>query len=220
MQRNAPRLPKKSLLCIPDCMKIICIGRNYAGHAKEMKSELPAEPVFFMKPETALLREKDFYYPDFTTDLHHEVEIVLRICRNGKHIGEQFAHNYYSEIGIGIDFTARDLQQKCKEKGLPWEKAKAFDNSAPVGAFLPKEKFPLKEIPFSLEVNGQTRQSGNTKDLIFSFEKVIAYVSQFITLKTGDLIFTGTPEGVGAVRKGDVLEAYIGDQKMLQLNIR
>jgi 2-keto-4-pentenoate hydratase/2-oxohepta-3-ene-1,7-dioic acid hydratase in catechol pathway len=201
-------------------MKIICIGRNYAGHAKEMKSELPSEPVFFMKPETALLREKDFYYPDFTKDLHHEVEIVLRISKNGKHIREEFAYNYYNEIGVGIDFTARDLQQKCKEKGLPWEKAKAFDHAAPIGTFLPKERFQVNDISFSLKVNGQTRQSGNTKDLIFSNEKVIAYVSQFVTLKTGDLIFTGTPEGVGAVQKGDVLEAYIGDQKMLQLNIK
>lgn len=202
-------------------MKIICIGRNYAEHAKEMRSELPKEPVFFMKPETALLKGKDFYYPDFTKDLHHEVEIVLKISKNGKHIAEEFAANYYNEIGIGIDFTARDLQAKCKEKGLPWEKAKAFDNSAPVSEFIPKEKFKsMSDIGFDLKINGAERQKGNTKDLIFSFEKVIAYISQFVTLKTGDLIFTGTPEGVSAVIKGDVLEASIQNQKLLTLHIK
>lgn len=203
-------------------MKIICIGRNYAEHAKEMKSEVPTEPVFFLKPETALLKNsKDFYYPDFTKDLHHEVEIVLKISKNGKHIAEEFAHNYYNEIGIGIDFTARDLQMKCKEKGLPWEKAKAFDNSAPVSDFIPKEKFAsLTNLSFNLNINGKLRQQGNTKDLIFSNEKVIAYVSKFITLKTGDLIFTGTPEGVSAVNIGDVLEASIENQKLLTLNIK
>ena len=202
-------------------MKIICIGRNYAEHAKEMKSEVPTEPVFFMKHETALLKDKDFYYPNFTKDLHHEVEIVLKISKNGKHIAEEFASSYYNEIGIGIDFTARDLQQKCKEKGLPWEKAKAFDNAAPIGEFMSKEKFTdLKNISFQLNVNGNTRQMGNTKDLIFSFEKIISYVSQFVTLKTGDLIFTGTPEGVSAVNIGDVLEASIEGKKMFSLNIK
>ena len=202
-------------------MKIICIGRNYAEHAKEMKSEVPTEPVFFLKPETALLKDKDFYYPEFTKDLHHEVEIVLKISKNGKHIAEEFAAQYYNEIGIGIDFTARDLQMKCKEKGLPWEKAKAFDNAAPIGDFVPKENFTsLKNISFQLTINGNQRQVGNTKDLIFSFEKIISYVSQFITLKTGDLIFTGTPEGVSAVNIGDVLEASIEDKKMFHLNIK
>jgi len=202
-------------------MKIICIGRNYAEHAKEMKSEVPTEPVFFLKPETALLKDKDFYYPGFTKDLHHEVEIVLKISKNGKHIAEEFASQYYNEIGIGIDFTARDLQMKCKEKGLPWEKAKAFDNAAPIGEFVPKETFAdLKNISFHLNINGSQRQAGNTKDLIFSFEKIISYVSQFITLKTGDLIFTGTPEGVSAVNIGDVLEASIENKKMFQLNIK
>jgi len=202
-------------------MKIICIGRNYAEHAKEMRSEVPTEPVFFMKPETALLKGADFYYPDFTKDLHHEVEIVLRISKNGKHIAEEFAASYYNAIGIGIDFTARDLQMKCKEKGLPWEKAKAFDNSAPVSEFIPKENFPaLNNLSFDLKINGQERQKGNTKDLLFSFEKVIAYVSTFVTLKTGDLIFTGTPEGVGPVQKGDVLEASIENKKLLTLNIK
>lgn len=202
-------------------MKIICIGRNYAEHAKEMKSEVPTEPVFFLKPETALLKEKDFYYPGFTKDLHHEVEIVLKISKNGKHIAEEFASQYYNEIGIGIDFTARDLQQKCKEKGLPWEKAKAFDNAAPIGDFVPKDSLgALNNISFHLNINGAQRQIGNTKDLIFSFEKIISYVSQFVTLKTGDLIFTGTPEGVSAVNMGDTLEAYIGNKKMLHLNIK
>jgi len=202
-------------------MKIICIGRNYAEHAKEMKSDVPTEPVFFLKPETALLKDKDFYYPEFTKDLHHEVEIVLKISKNGKHIAEEFASQYYNEIGIGIDFTARDLQMKCKEKSLPWEKAKAFDNAAPIGEFAPKENFAdLKNISFQLNINGNQRQIGNTKDLIFSFEKIISYVSQFITLKTGDLIFTGTPEGVSAVNIGDVLEASIENKKMLHLNIK
>ncbi len=202
-------------------MKIICIGRNYAEHAKEMKSEVPTEPVFFMKPETALLKGNDFYYPDFTKDLHHEVEIVLKISKNGKHIAEEFAAGYYNEIGVGIDFTARDLQMQCKEKGLPWEKAKAFDNSAPVSEFLAKEKFAsLSNLKFDLKINGAERQKGNTKDLIFSFEKVIAYVSKFVTLKTGDLIFTGTPEGVSAVHTGDVLEASIENQKLLTLHIK
>jgi acylpyruvate hydrolase len=202
-------------------VKIICIGRNYAEHAKEMKSEVPTEPVFFLKPETALLKDKDFYYPEFTKDLHHEVEIVLKISKNGKHIAEEFASQYYNEIGIGIDFTARDLQMKCKEKGLPWEKAKAFDNAAPIGDFVPKENFAsLKNISFELKINGNQRQIGNTKDLIFSFEKIISYVSQFITLKTGDLIFTGTPEGVSAVNIGDILEASIENKKMFYLNIK
>ena len=203
-------------------MKIICIGRNYAEHAKEMKSEVPTEPVFFLKPETALLKNsKDFYYPDFTKDLHHEVEIVLKVCKNGKHIAEEFAGSYYDAIGVGIDFTARDLQMKCKEKGLPWEKAKGFDNSVPVSEFIPKEKFAsLTNLSFDLNINGKLRQQGNTKDLIFSNEKVIAYVSKFITLKTGDLIFTGTPEGVSAVNIGDVLEASIENQKLLTINIK
>ncbi len=202
-------------------MKIICIGRNYAEHAKEMKSEVPTEPVFFMKPETALLKDKDFYYPEFTKDLHHEVEIVLKISKNGKHIAEEFAFQYYNEIGIGIDFTARDIQMKCKEKGLPWEKAKAFDNAAPIGEFIPKANFAsLNNISFQLNINGKIRQVGNTKDLIFSFDKIISYVSQFITLKTGDLIYTGTPEGVSAVNIGDVLEAFIDNKKLFHSNIK
>ena len=201
-------------------MKIICIGRNYAEHAKEMKDEVPTATVFFMKPDTALLKEEDFYLPDFTKDLHHEIELVIKINKVGKHIEEQFAHKYYSEIGLGIDFTARDIQAKCKEKGLPWEKAKAFDNSAPLGNFINKEELELNNIQFELKVNGQTRQQGNSKDLIFSFEKVISYVSKFVTLKVGDLIYTGTPEGVGQVHIGDKLEGFLNGKSFLRLNVK
>lgn len=201
-------------------MKIICIGRNYAAHAREMKADVPTEPVFFMKPDTALLKDKDFYIPDFTKDLHHELEIVLKISKAGKHIQEQFASAYYDEIGLGIDFTARDLQAECKAKGLPWEKAKAFDNSAPVGSFIKKEMLDLTALQLELHVNGEQRQVGDAKDLIFSFDKLISYVSQFVTLKTGDLIFTGTPEGVGPVKIGDVLEGYLNGEKLLTLNIK
>lgn len=201
-------------------MKIICIGRNYAEHAKEMKADLPAEPVFFMKPDTALLRDGDFYLPGFTKDLHHEIELVIRIAKAGKHIEEQFAHKYYNEIGLGIDFTARDIQAKCKEKGLPWEKAKAFDNSAPIGAFVSKDKLDLSNISFELKINGQQRQLGHSKDLIFSFDKIISYVSQFVSLKVGDLIYTGTPEGVGPVNIGDKLEGFLNGESFLKLNIK
>ncbi len=201
-------------------MKIICIGRNYAAHAREMKADLPTEPVFFMKPDTALLREPDFYMPDFTSDLHHEIELVLKICKAGKHIDEQFAHKYYDEIGLGIDFTARDIQAQCKEKGLPWEKAKAFDNSAPIGKFVKKETFGPAAITFDLKVNGQIRQAGSSADLIFSFDRVISHVSRFVSLKVGDLIYTGTPEGVGPVKTGDVLEGYVNGDSFLKLNIK
>jgi acylpyruvate hydrolase len=202
-------------------MKIICIGRNYAEHAKEMKSDVPTEPVYFMKPDTSLLKENDFYFPEFTKDLHHEIELVLKISKAGKHIEEQFAHKYYDEIGLGIDFTARDIQAKCKEKGLPWEKAKAFDNAAPIGDFVKKEELgDLNNIKFELKVNGETRQSGNSKDLIFSFDKVISYVSRFVTLKTGDLIYTGTPEGVGPVKIGDQMEGFINGRSFLKLNVK
>ncbi len=201
-------------------MKIICIGRNYAEHAKEMKSELPTEPVFFMKPDTAVLKESDFYFPDFTKELHHEIELVLKICKAGKHIEEQFAHKYYDEIGLGIDFTARDIQAICKQKGLPWEKAKSFDNSAPLGAFIKKEQLKLDDINFELKINNQPKQIGNSKDLIFSFDKVISYVSKFVTLKVGDLIYTGTPEGVGPVSIGDNLEGFINNVSMLKLTVK
>ncbi len=203
-------------------MKIICIGRNYAAHAKEMKSEVPKEPVFFMKPDTALIiRNQPFFIPDFSEEIHHEVELVLKINKVGRNIEEKFAHKYYDEIGIGIDFTARDLQARCKEKGLPWEMAKAFDGSAPLGEFKRKEDLPKPEmIGFHLDINGKTVQEGNTRDLLFSFDKIIAYVSRFITLKKGDLIFTGTPEGVGPVKINDKLEAYIGEEKLLSFNVK
>ena len=201
-------------------MKIICIGRNYTEHAKEMKAELPTEPVFFMKPDTALLRDADFYLPDFTSDLQHEIELVLRISKAGKHIEEQFAHKYYDAIGIGIDFTARDIQAQCKAKGLPWEKAKAFDNSAPIGGFVPINELNINSIAFELLVNGEKRQSGNSSDLIFSFDKVISYVSKFVSLKVGDLIYTGTPEGVASVKEGDRLEGFLNGKPLLQLNIK
>jgi 2-keto-4-pentenoate hydratase/2-oxohepta-3-ene-1,7-dioic acid hydratase in catechol pathway len=201
-------------------MKIICIGRNYAAHAREMKSALPAEPVFFMKPDTSLLKEEVFYLPGFTSEMHHEIELVLKISRTGKHIEEQFAHKYYDQIGLGIDFTARDLQAECKEKGLPWEKAKSFDNSAPIGRFVDKKTLNEQEISFVLKINGETRQSGNSRDLIFSFHKIISYVSQFVTLKTGDLIYTGTPEGVGPVKIGDKLEGYLNGEPFLNLAVK
>jgi len=247
-------------------MKIICIGRNYAEHAKELNNAVPTEPVFFMKPDTALLiRNRPFYYPGFTNDLHYECELVLRICKLGRHISEKFVHTYYDAIGIGIDFTARDLQQKAKEKGLPWEKAKAFDFSAPVSKFVPVKEFPdlnsisfslqlngitvqeglpwekakafdfsapvskfvpVKEFPdlnsisFSLQLNGITVQEGNSKEMIFSFDKIISYVSQFVTLRTGDYIFTGTPAGVGPVKIGDRLEAFLEGKKLLSFEVK
>ncbi len=204
-------------------MKIICIGRNYAAHAEELKNEVPKEPVVFLKPETALLPKKHpFFYPDHTNDLHFEVELVVRISRLGKHIDEKFAKKYYQEIGIGIDFTARDVQQICKEKGLPWEKAKGFDHSAPVGKkFIPIKNFAdPKSIKFSLQKNGEIVQSGDSALMLFSIDQIIAYVSQFYTLKIGDLIFTGTPSGVGPVEKRDVLDAYIGDEKLLHVAIK
>jgi 2-keto-4-pentenoate hydratase/2-oxohepta-3-ene-1,7-dioic acid hydratase in catechol pathway len=203
-------------------MKIICIGRNYAEHAKELNNAIPTEPVFFMKPDTAILKDgQDFYYPDFSKEIHHEIELVLKISKAGKNIAPEFAHKYYDEIGIGIDFTARDLQAKCKDKGLPWEKAKAFDGSAPIGNFKSKKSFQdLSNINFHLEVNGKTVQKGSTKDLIFSFDHIVAYVSHFVTLKTGDLIYTGTPEGVGPVFAGDKLEGFIENERLMMTEIK
>lgn len=203
-------------------MKIICIGRNYAEHAKEMKSEVPTEPVFFMKPDTALIKDNEpFYFPDFTKDLHHEIEVVLKISKVGRHISEQFANKYYEEIGLGIDFTARDIQAQCKAKGLPWEKAKSFDHSAPIGKFVKKETLGnLNELNFELKINNQSQQIGNTKDLLFSFDKIIAYVSQFVTLKVGDLIYTGTPEGVGPVKIGDKLQGTLNGEELFCFEIK
>jgi acylpyruvate hydrolase len=203
-------------------MKIICIGRNYAEHAKEMNSPVPSEPVFFLKPDTALIKDNEpFYYPEFSKEIHHEVELVIKINKPGKNIQPEFANKYYDEIGIGIDFTARDIQSKCKEKGLPWEKAKAFDGSAPIGTFINKKTIEnSKDLNFYLNINGNKVQQGNTKDLLFSFEHVISFVSRYITLKTGDLIFTGTPEGVGPVKIGDRLTAFIEAEKLLDFEIK
>jgi acylpyruvate hydrolase len=197
-------------------MKIIAIGRNYAEHAKELNNPVPTVPVIFMKPDTALLKDnKPFYHPDFSQDIHHEIEIVLKVCKEGKHISEKFAANYYDEIGLGVDFTARDIQSRHKEKGLPWELAKAFDGSAPISNFIPKSEF--KDI---YNINGETKQSGNTNMLLFSFEQIITFVSQYIALKKGDLIFTGTPAGVGKVNVGDHLEGYIEDNKLLDFSVK
>lgn len=203
-------------------MKIICIGRNYAEHAKEMKSDVPTEPVFFMKPDTALLKDNEpFYFPDFTNDLHHEIEVVLKISKVGKHIAEAFAHKYYEELSVGIDFTARDLQAQCKAKGLPWEKAKSFDGSAPIGKFVKKSELgDLQNLHFDLSINNELRQKGNTNDLLFSFDKVIAYVSQFVTLKVGDLIYTGTPEGVGPVAIGDKLKGRLNGVELFCFEVK
>lgn len=203
-------------------MKIICIGRNYAEHVRELNNPLPAKPVFFMKPDTALLPPHNpFFLPDFSNDIHYEVELVLRICKHGRSIEEQFAHKYYDAIGVGIDFTARDLQAECKQKGLPWEVAKAFDFSAPVSKFLPKEQFTSPDnINFGLKINGEWRQRGNSKDMIFGFDRIIAYVSQFVTLREGDYIFTGTPEGVGPTHIDDRFELFIEDQLMLAFNVK
>jgi 2-keto-4-pentenoate hydratase/2-oxohepta-3-ene-1,7-dioic acid hydratase in catechol pathway len=203
-------------------MKIIAIGRNYAEHAKELNNPVPGVPVIFMKPDTALLREnKPFYHPDFSEDIHHEIEVVLKISKEGKNISEKFAPDYFEEIALGVDFTARDIQARHKEKGLPWELAKSFDNSAPVSVFVPKSKFAnLKDLDFKLVVNGQTRQQGNTSYMLFSFEYIIAFVSKYFTLKKGDLIFTGTPAGVAKVNIGDRLEGYLENEKMLDFYVK
>ncbi|TAE37654.1 MAG: FAA hydrolase family protein [Runella slithyformis] len=203
-------------------MKIICIGRNYADHIAELNNEQPDAPVIFSKPDTAQMRPGDaFYYPDFSQDIHHEVEIVLKISKIGKNIEQKFAHKYYDEIGVGIDFTARDLQAKLKAKGLPWELAKAFDRSAPVSEFVPKTDFAdLQNLHFHLDINGETRQSGNTSMMLFKMDYIISFVSQYFTLKKGDFIFTGTPKGVGPVKIGDRLTAYVEDRKMLEFDVK
>ncbi len=203
-------------------MKIIAIGRNYIEHAKELNNPVPKEPMFFMKPETSIIRNnKPFFYPDFSQDVHYETEIVLKINRLGKNIETRFAHRYYNEIGLGIDFTARDLQQKCKEKGKPWEIAKAFDGSAPLSEFVDKSNYEnLNDLKFSLELNGKFVQDGTTKDMIFPFDELISYVSKFVTLKIGDLIFTGTPAGVGPVKKGDHLLGKIEGEVFLDFYVK
>ncbi len=202
-------------------MKIICIGRNYAEHAKELGNEIPDSPVIFMKPDTAVLKKgSDFYIPEFSDDVHYELEVVLKISKGGKYIQEENADKYYDEIGLGIDFTARDLQSELKAKGLPWELSKGFDGSAVVSEFYKKEDFNMKNINFSLMKNKEEVQNGNTSLMIFSPEKIIAFVSQYFTLRVGDLIFTGTPKGVGKVSENDILEAFLEDQKVFDLRIQ
>ena len=203
-------------------MKIICIGRNYAEHIRELNNAIPASPVFFLKPDTALLiRNRPFYYPSFSKEIHYEVELVLKICKVGKNIQKRFAHTYYNEIGIGLDMTARDLQDTAKQKGLPWTIAKGFDQSAPIGKFLPKTEFrEVDNISFHLELNGETVQNGNSGLMIYGFGDIIVHISKFMTLRTGDYIFTGTPAGVGPVKVGDNLEAWIGSEKLLSCLIK
>lgn len=203
-------------------MKIICVGRNYADHVKELKNELPQSPVVFMKPDTALLKDNQpFYFPEFSKEIHFETEVVVKIDREGKFIEEKFAHKYYNEIGLGIDFTARDLQNELKSKGLPWELAKAFNGSAVVSNFLPKAQLPdVNQLNFNLEINGVERQKGNTSDMIFSIDYLIAFISKFFTLKKGDLIYTGTPSGVGAVNIGDILTGSLEGNPMFSFSIK
>ena len=204
-------------------MKIIAIGRNYAEHARELNNPLPKEPIVFLMPSTSIIRRnKPFYYPDFSSDIHHEVELVLKISRAGKNVNEKFAGRYYDEIGIGIDFTARDLQRQAKEKGHPWEKAKAFDKAAVLSnTFISKDDFTdLSGIGFNLDINGVTKQAGNSGLMIFPFEQIISHVSKYITLKIGDLIYTGTPAGVGPVTIGDHLEGYLEGKKLLDFMIK
>jgi acylpyruvate hydrolase len=204
-------------------MKIICIGRNYVAHARELNNELPEEPVFFMKPDSALLRNNyPFFIPDWSGEIHHEVELVIKINRRCKNTEKRFAHRYYNEIGLGIDFTARDVQNDLKRKGLPWEKAKAFDNSAVISsAFFPVSEFPdMNSINFKLIINGEVVQTGNSGNMIFGFDDIVSHISRYVTLKIGDLIYTGTPAGVGPVKIGDHLEGYLEDHRMFDFMIK
>ena len=203
-------------------MKIICIGRNYVAHARELNNEVPDNPVFFMKPDSALVTaNRPFFYPKFSNDVHHELEVVIRINRLGRSIEEKYASRYFNEVALGVDFTARDLQAEQKKKGLPWEIAKGFDYSAPISDFSPLDRFgDIHNLSFRLDLNGRTVQDGNTSLMIFSFEKIIAYVSRFMTLKTGDLIYTGTPAGVGPVAINDRLEAYLEGDKLMDFPVK
>jgi 2-keto-4-pentenoate hydratase/2-oxohepta-3-ene-1,7-dioic acid hydratase in catechol pathway len=202
-------------------MKIICIGRNYRDHAKELNNPVPKSPLVFMKPSTALLLEnKPFYHPEFSDNIHYELEVVLKICKNGRSVQPKFAPDYYEEIGLGIDFTARDIQAKCKEKGHPWEKAKGFDHSAVLSPFISKDKFDLESIKFQMHKNGELVQDGDTADLIFKFDYLIEYVSKYFKLQIGDLIYTGTPAGVGQVKIGDKLEGFLEGNKILECQIK
>ncbi len=202
-------------------MKIICIGRNYIDHALELNNPVPKVPLMFMKPSTALLSDgKPFYHPDFSNNIHYELEVVLKICKNGKAIKESFASDYYDEVGLGIDFTARDLQDECKEKGHPWEIAKSFDHSAVIGSFMSKDTLDLSSIQFQMLKNGTVVQNGNTADLIFTFDKLISHISHYFTLQKGDLIYTGTPAGVGKIAIGDHYEGILGNSKVLDCKIK
>ena len=202
-------------------MKIICIGRKYVAHAEELGNEIPSEPVLFMKPDSAIFRQRDaFYIPDWTDEVHYEAEIVIKIDRLGKNIEPRFAHKYFQEFTLGIDFTARDVQQKLKTNGLPWEKAKAFDQSAVLGSFLKVKDFNLQNLHFKLRKNGETVQKGDTQLMLFDIPQIIEHCSKYFTLKIGDLLFTGTPKGVGPVKKGDILEGFIETQKVLHVKIR
>ncbi len=202
-------------------MKIIAIGRNFADHISELNNETPDAPVIFLKPDTALLKDNEpFYYPPFSSDVHYEVEILIKISKIGKNIEERFAHKYYQEIGLGVDFTARDLQSKLKAKGLPWELAKGFDGSAPISYFVDKDKYDLKNLGFSLEVNQELRQNGNTAMMLNPIDKIVSFVSEYFTLRVGDIIFTGTPAGVGPVKIGDRLVGKIQNEKFLDFEIK
>ena len=203
-------------------MKIICIGRNYVNHAEELGNKIPSEPLFFLKAETAIQpKGHPFFIPDFSNEIHYEVELVVKIDKIGKNIEEKFSHKYYNEIGLGIDFTARDVQDDCKAKGLPWEKAKGFDGAAQISrTFINKSELDLNDISFRLEKNGEQVQVGNSKDMLFSFDAIIAHISKFYTLKIGDLIYTGTPDGVGKVEEGEILKGFIGDKEMFKVAVK
>jgi len=201
-------------------MKIICIGRNYKKHIEELDNKNSSEIIFFLKPETAIpIKNQPFFIPDFSNEIHHEVEIVVKINRTGKFIQKIFSHKYYNDISVGIDFTARDIQNEIKKRGLPWEKSKSFDGSAPIGKFIQKDDLKINNLDFILKVNGEIKQKGNSKNMIHSIDEIISYVSQYITLKKGDIIFTGTPSGVGKVKKNDILQAYLNGQKLLDINV-
>ena len=203
-------------------MKIICIGRNYLDHANELGNKIPTSPLFFLKPDTAIQpKGHPFFIPDFSNNIHFEVELVVKISKNGKNIDKKFAHKYYDEIGIGIDFTARDIQEDCKKNGLPWEKAKGFDGSAQISnEFINKKSLKLEDINFNLNLNNSLMQKGNSKNMIFSFDQIISYISKYYTLRAGDLIYTGTPSGVGKVEIGDSLSCFINGREMLKVNIK
>lgn len=203
-------------------MKIICIGRNYVDHINELNNEKPTQPVIFSKPDTAVLRNNaPFYYPEFSEDVHHEVELVVKICKEGKHIQEKFAHRYYDEVALGIDFTARDLQTQLKEKGLPWDLAKGFNGSAPISNFIPISEYKsIQDINFSVSLNGEEKQNGNSSMMIWNVNEIISFVSKFITLRKGDFIFTGTPKGVSPVKIGDRIEGFLEGEKLLDFEVK